>query len=163
MKQLLGLAVALVLLMSSCSKTVDIIVKDEAGNPCIGSHVYILTDNIPDIEKAVVINKQWREQNVLEERLVLVGASIEDAKKKAKEQYDAYHQERPDISPYGYVTHQMKMEQAGLFTQKLADLLISGIPSGQTNAAGKWGVKLKDGDYYVLIEGSSGLKSYDPL
>lgn len=164
MGKLSGVAVALILLLSSCAKTVDIVVKNEAERPSIGAHVYIFTENIPEIEKDVAINKQWREQNNLEERLVVAGLSVDDAKKKAKEQYDGYHEERPDLSPYGYVTKEMRSESAKMFTDKWMEIIVSDVITGETNAAGTLSVKLKEGDYHIYIEGSPReLRYYGPF
>lgn len=160
MYKLFAFAATLTLLLSSCTKSVDIVVKDKDGRPYIGARVTVLTENIPEIEKDVVIDRQWREQNVFEERLVIVDGSAEEARKKAKEQYDSYHEERSDLSPYGYVTNEMWSESAQAFNDKWMEVAMSDAVSGETDAAGTWSVKLKEGDYYVYIQGSSKEQRY---
>lgn len=160
MKKIVGFAATLTLLLSSCTKAVDIVVKDTDGLPCIGARVTVLTENISEIEKDVVIDRQRRDQNVLEERLVIVGASVEEAKERAKEQYDAYHEERPDLHPYGYVTKEMWSESSQAFNDKWMEVVVSDVVSGETNAIGTLSVKLKEGDYYVYIQGTSREQRY---
>lgn len=160
MYKLFANAAALTFLLSSCSKSVDIVVKGADDLPCIGARVTVLTENIPEIEKDVAIDRQRRDQNVLEERLAIVGASVEEAKERAKEQYDAYHEERPDLHPYGYVTKEMWSESAKAFNEKWMEVIVLDVISGETNAAGIWSVKLKEGDYYVYIQGTSREQRY---
>lgn len=148
------------LLLSSCSKSVEIVVKDKAGMPYIGAQITILNVNVPEIEKDVIIDKQRRDQNDLEERLVIVGATKEEAKERAKKQYDTYQEERPSMAPYGYVTNEMWSESARAFNDKWMEIIVSDVKSGKTNALGTWNVKLKEGDYYVYIEGSSREQRY---
>ena len=164
MGKLLSLAALVMVVMASCSKSVGIVVKDHTGLPYIGAQVTILTDNIPEIERDVVIDRQKRDQQDFEERLVVVGASIEEAKKKTKEQYDAYHEECPDLSPYGYVTDEMWSESAKSFNDKWMDINMSEVISGETDGMGTWNVKLKEGNYYVYVQGSSReQRFYGPL
>lgn len=155
MKKLFGFAATFALILSSCSKSVDIVVKDKDGTPYIGARITVLTENIPEIEKDVVIDRQRRDQNVLEERLVIVGATKEEAKDRTKKQYDSYHEERPDMHPYGYVTDEMWSESAKAYNDKWMEVVVSDVISGKTNATGTWNVKLKEGDYFVYIQGSS--------
>lgn len=165
MKKLILLCCAAILAMTlfSCSKEVEIVVKNKIDQPYGGALVCIFPEHLPEVEKLVVMTNQREAQNKFIERLVLAGASIEEAKKIAKEEYDKNHNERPDMNPYGFVTHEMAMECIGPYVDKKNDpKILEKTVSGKTNAMGTLTVKLKEGEYYILIEDNNHYY-YGPL
>lgn len=58
----------------------------------------------------------------------------------------------------------MWSESAKSFNDKWMDINMSEVISGETDGMGTWNVKLKEGNYYVYIQGSSReQRFYGPL
>lgn len=138
----------LLLLVSSCKRELEIVVKDAKGLPYIGASIKISTQNIPEIEDYVAVSRQYYRQKDALLKFVEAGLTVEAAEKKVIETYNKRHEEDSERTKFPYLTnedytnHLIKYDKTHPTWEY----------TGTTNASGTVKVKLLEEEYFILIE-----------